>query len=406
MGVLSGIRVIDLSAVISGPLATAILADQGAEVIKVEPLGGESLRHMSRSKKPVPPTFFSCNRGKKSLPLDLKSAAGRAVLDRLIASADVLVQNFRPGAMARMGFDEARLRSLNPGLIYVSISGFGEDGPYAGKRVYDPVIQALSAATDIQADRASGYPQMFRLVVADKVTSLTAAQAVTAALFARTRTGEGQHIRISMLDAMVSFLWPSGMAGLTFAEEENVKQVLGTRDLVFETVDGFITAGAVSDSEWRGLCRALAREDLLEDPRFNTTAARAVNADERRDVMAAALKTWPSAEILERLDANDVPCAPILDRAGLMQHEQLVESGTIERRHYAGYGEVRQPRPPARFDRLPSAVAAPAPQLGEHAETVLRDLGYAPAEIAQLLEQGVTHQTDGAGTPGKKENAA
>lgn len=390
MGVLSSIRVVDLSTVISGPLAAAILADQGAEVIKVEPLGGEQLRLMSSSRKPVSATFFSCNRGKKSLPLNLKADEGKSILWDLIETADVLIQNFRPGAMARMGFGDAALRARNPGLIYVSISGFGEDGPYAHKRVYDPVIQALSGATDIQAERATGYPQMFRLVVADKVASLTAAQAVSAALFARTKTGEGQDIRISMLDALVSFLWPSGMPGLTFADDENVKQILGTRDLVFETKDGFITAGAVSDSEWRGLCAALDRNDWLEDARFSTSSARAANGDVRRDMMGEAIKEFHSRDILARLDAHDVPCAPVVGRDGLLENEQLRASGTIERKHYEGFGEVRQARPAAVFDKTPSAIQGPGPRLGEHTREVLHDLGYGAGKIDELLSDGVT----------------
>lgn len=390
MGALSGVRVVDLSAVISGPLAAAILADQGAEVIKVEPLQGEQLRLMSSSKLPTSPTFFSCNRGKKSLPLDLKSDAGKEVLRTLIASADVLIENFRPGALARLGFSYEAMQEANPRLIYVSINGFGEEGPFAQKRVYDPVIQALSGATDIQAERDTGRPQMFRLVVADKAASLTAAQAISAALFARERTGEGQRIRLSMLDAMVSFLWPSGMPGLTFAEEEDVKQVLGTRDLVFETKDGFITAGTVSDSEWIGFCRAVDREDLLEDPRFNNPAVRAKNGDARRAEMAEEIKRWRSADILARLDANQTPCAPVLDRAGLLEHEQLAISGTIERKQYEGFGEVRQARPPAIFEGTPSAIQGPGPRLGEHAEEVLKDLGYTADQIAGMLEAGVS----------------
>ena len=231
---------------------------------------------------------------------------------------------------------------------------------------------------------------MFRLVVADKVASLTAAQAISSALFARTRSGEGQHIRISMLDALVSFLWPSGMPGLTFAEEEDVRQVLGTRDLVFQTKDGFITAGAVSDSEWIGMCAALDRNDWLDDPRFNTSAARAANGDVRRDMMGEAIKNFPSAEILARLDANDVPCAPVLGRDGLLDNEQLRASGTIERKTYEGFGEVRQARPAARFEKTPSAIQGPGPRLGEHTHQVLRDLGYSADQVSELLADGVT----------------
>jgi crotonobetainyl-CoA:carnitine CoA-transferase CaiB-like acyl-CoA transferase len=275
MGPLAGIRVLDLTTMVSGPVAAMMLADQGADVVKVEPPGGEQMRHLGVPHSGVTPMFFSCNRGKRSIVLDLKQAGGKEVLADLIRQTDVLIQNFRPGAMERMGFGEAAVRALNEKIIYVSISGFGDRGPYAHKRVYDPVIQALSGATDIQANRETGRPAMFRIIIADKVTSVTAAQAISSALFHRERTGSGQHIRLSMLETMLAFFWPEGMGGLTFADNEyDVTRGQGTMDLVFEAEDGFLTAGAISNSEWVGMCRALEREDLIDDERFATPQAR------------------------------------------------------------------------------------------------------------------------------------
>ena len=223
---------------VSGPVAAMMLADQGADVIKVEPPAGEQLRHLGAPHNGVTAMFYSCNRGKRSIALDLKTDAGRDVLTDLIRGTDVLLQNFRPGAIERMGFGEDVVRSLNEKIIYVSISGFGAQGPYAHKRVYDPVIQALSGATDIQANRETGKPAMFRIIIADKVTSLTAAQAISSALFHRERTGEGQHIRLSMLETMLAFFWPEGMGGLTFADREyDVTRGQGIMDLVFENVE-------------------------------------------------------------------------------------------------------------------------------------------------------------------------
>ncbi|NJN52470.1 MAG: CoA transferase, partial [Gammaproteobacteria bacterium] len=214
-GPLSGVRILDLTSMISGPVATQLLADQGADVIKIEPPGGDLVRNLGPSRGGLTATFVSSNRSKRSLALDLKSEAGVGVLERLIPTADVFVQNFRPGAIDRMGFGEARVRALRGDIIYVSISGFGETGPYAHKRVYDPVIQALSGLTAIQADRDTGRPRMVRTIIPDKTTAVTAAQAMTAALFARERHGKGQHVRLAMLDAMVAYLWPEGMTGLT-----------------------------------------------------------------------------------------------------------------------------------------------------------------------------------------------
>ncbi len=210
-GPLAGIRVLDLTSVVSGPLATMFLADQGAEVIKIEPLGGDITRHSRQSiseSGEFSALFVSTNRGKRSLSLDLKRPEAGTIMRKLAARADVLVQNFRPGTMERLGLGEPTLRASNPRLIYVSISGVGESGPYAGKRVYDPIIQGLSGFADLQADPKTRRPRMIRTIVADKTTAIFAAQAVTAALFARERTGEGQHVRLAMLDTMIAYLWP------------------------------------------------------------------------------------------------------------------------------------------------------------------------------------------------------
>ena len=390
MGPLNDIRVLDLSTMVSGPVAAMMLADQGAEVIKIEPPHGEQMRHLGIPHNGVTSMFFSCNRGKKSLALDLKADSGKKILRELIKSADVLIQNFRPGAMERMGFSQASASEINPRLIYVSISGFGEKGPYAHQRVYDPVIQALSGATDIQRDRASGRPQMFRIIVADKVTSITAAQAISSALFARERSGEGQHIKVSMLDTMVAFFWPEGMSALTYAElESDPSQSSGLMDLIFEARDGYITAGAVSDVEWAGMCRALQREDLIEDDRFVTAVGRFQNAEERKQITGREIAKWQSSDILARLDAEDVPSAPLLKRTELLNHEQILANDTVLRVDYEGFGEVRQARPAAMFVGTPSAIEAPAPRLGEHSRVILSGLGYSENEQENLLEQGV-----------------
>ncbi len=390
MGPLNGLKVVDLTSMVSGPVAAMMLADQGANVIKVEPLHGEQMRFLGPPVNGLPPTFFSCNRGKESIALDLKSESGQDVLWQLIEEADVLLQNFRPGAMERMGFGEDAVRAKNDGIIYVSISGFGETGPYADQRVYDPVIQALSGATDIQANRTTRDPEMFRVIIADKVASLTAAQAISSALYHRAQTGEGQHIKLSMLDAMLAFFWPEGMGGLTFAENEFDPSVgSGSMDLIYPTQDGFITAGVISDKEWVGMCRALNREDLIEDERFATARARGQNGQVRKEITLDEISKWPTAEILKRLNDNDVPNAPLLRRSELLANEQIVASGSIERTEFEGFGEVRQARPAAQFSKTPSEISGPAPKLGEQSTTILKRLGYADEQIQELIDAGV-----------------
>ena len=389
MSALAGVKVLDLTSMVSGPVAAMMLADQGADVIKVEPTTGEQMRHIGPTVNKVTAAFFSCNRGKRSIGVDLKSEDGKKILFDLVADADVLIQNFRPGAMGRMGFGEPVLRELNPRLIYVSISGFGEEGPYAHKRVYDPVIQALSCATDIQADRATGRPQMFRIIIADKVTAITAAQAISTALYAREKSGEGQHVRLSMLDAMLSLFWPEGMAGLTYADQEfDVRRYQGAMDLIYETQDRFITAGAISDSEWEGMCRALNREDLIDHPNFKTAQGRFTHNSERKEITAEEIKKWSSDEILARFDQEGVPCAPIIDRSELLDHEQVLANGSVDRLHFEEFGEVRQARHPARFDKTPASVSRPAPRLGEHGREVLAAIGYDAAAIDALVRAG------------------
>lgn len=389
MGPLEGVKVLDLTSMVSGPVGAMMLADQGAEVIKVEPLHGEQMRHMAPPHNGVNPLFYSCNRGKRSLAVDLKSEQGKEILGKLAASADVFMQNFRPGAIDRMGFGEPALRAQNERLVYVSISGFGESGPYANNRVYDPVIQALSGATDIQADRATGRPQMFRIIIADKVASLTAAQAVSSALYAREKSGVGQHIRLSMLDAMLAFFWPEGMAGLVYGEREfDVRRLQGTMDLIYKAKDRHITAGVISDAEWGGMCRALGREDWLEDERFNTSAGRVANAAERKAMTAAEIEKWDSEELLARFQEEGVPCAPLLDRMQLLQNEQILANESVWRTEYEGFGEVRQARPAARFSATPSEIARPAPKLGEHGREILAELGYGEEAQQRLIDDG------------------
>jgi crotonobetainyl-CoA:carnitine CoA-transferase CaiB-like acyl-CoA transferase len=388
-GPLDGVRVVDFTTMVSGPVAACMLADQGADVIKVESPSGDQMRHIGNTRNGLTAGFFSCNRGKRSISLDLKQPQAREPVMKLIETADVLIQNFRPGAIDRMGFGEEAVRRINPNILYVSISGFGKHGPYAHQRVYDPVIQALCGATDIQADRDTGRPKMFRIIIADKVTSLTAAQAISSGLFARERTGKGQHIELSMLDTMISFFWPEGMSGITFVGDEiDVTKYQGTMDLIYETRNGYITAGAVSDSEWQGMCTALGKPEWVEDERFRTTTDRFRNAEVRKQLTAGEIEKWDRDELLAALDANGVPSAPLLNRLDLLDHEQIKANKTIEVYEFEGHGQIRQARPAAHFHETPADVRAAAPLLGQHNVEVLSELGYSSEDLENLVNSG------------------
>jgi crotonobetainyl-CoA:carnitine CoA-transferase CaiB-like acyl-CoA transferase len=388
-GPLSGVRVLDLTGVVSGPFATMFLADQGADVIKIEPIGGDITRRSRASidkNGEFSALFISSNRGKRSLSIDVKSEAGREVLAKLVAQADVLVQNFRPGTMERLGLGADELRQRHPRLIYVSISGVGETGPYVKKRVYDPIIQGLSGFADIQSQPVTNRPQMIRTIVCDKTTAVMTAQAVAAALYAREKTGKGDHIKVAMLDVMISYLWPEGMSQYTVVGAEAAAGDPNDRpDLVFKTSDGYITAGTISDSEWQGFCKATRDPELANDPRFATPGARSVNATARIHKMQEYIAQHSTAEWLERLDAADVPCAPILRRGEIIHNEQVVARGIITEFDQPTVGRVRQPKPAARFELNESAIGGPAPRIGEHSREVLAQLGYDARSIDKMV---------------------
>jgi crotonobetainyl-CoA:carnitine CoA-transferase CaiB-like acyl-CoA transferase len=391
-GPLSGVTILDISTVVSGPLATMHLADQGANVIKVEPPAGDINR---RSRQKVSENgqfsalFISTNRGKRSIALDLKDPQAMEVFRSLLLKADVLVQNFRPGITEKLGIGPEDVTMINPRIIYVSISGVGDDGPYVRKRIYDPMIQALSGLADIQSDQTTGRPQMIRTILADKTTSIFAAQAITAALYARATTGVGQHIRLSLLGTMLSFLWPEAMMQYTVVgREKTAASTNSGPDLVFETRDGFMTVGTISDTEWRGFCDAVERPELKDDTRFATAELRNLNSAERINLMAAILREGYRDEWLRRLDAADVPCAPVLRRNEIIGNAQVLAMNLIRELDQPAVGPVRQPQPAAIFEDTPSEIRGPAPGLGEHTRDILSELGLTQDAIEGLIASG------------------
>ena len=388
-GPLDGFRIVDLTSNVAGPLGTMILGDQGADVIKVEAPEGDSTRAGANRRGGFAAAFLNNNRNKRSIVLNLKDPAALQVLLRLAATADAFVQNYRPGVADRLGVGEDAIRAVAPKIVYVSISGFGETGPYAQKPVYDPLIQGFSGLATVQGGSDQARPRMLRTILPDKLTAITASQAITAGLLARERTGEGQHVRLSMLEAALAFLWSSDMAGQTFVGDEPARQeAASSTDLIYETADGYITAAVQTNRQWEGLTRALEQPQWLEDERFRTPALRGENVEARLQLTQDVLIGRPSADWLDRLTREDVPCAPVLTRSEVIGHPHVAAMEIVEEYEHPKAGRLRQARAAARFSETPPAIRRPAPGLGEHSREILAELGYSPGEIAALNPVG------------------
>ena len=385
-GPLTGVKVIDLTSMISGPLATMTLADQGANVIKVEAPAGDHTRQVSGGRGGFSASFLNNNRNKRSIVIDLKNPQGLATLLKLCTDADIVIQNFRPGVADRIGIGEDAIRQINPSVIYVSISGFGSKGPYAHRPVFDPLVQALSGLTTIQAGSDEERPRLVRTILPDKLTGIQAAQAMTAALFSRTQTGKGQHIQLSMLDTIISFLWSSDMGGHTFiGDEMETERAQSFIDLVYHTSDGYVSIAIQQDKDWQGFARAVERTDLIVDDRFSSPQTREKNKDIRMEIIQKCVAEFSSVDILQRLEKEDVPCAPVLTRRDMRDNEQVMANEIIVETLHPDAGNLRQTRHPALFSQTPPEISRGAPQHGEHSIEVLAESGF-DDEAIQALE--------------------
>lgn len=401
-GPLAGIKVLDLSQVVAGPMCAMVLADQGAEVIKVEIKGGlDSGRVFGKQPRPdvfteaAPHTMMS--RGKRSLVLDMKAARGKELFFALVKRADVLMQNFRPGAMEKLGLSYEECRKANPDLIYASLSGFGPVGPYADKPIYDPIIQGIAGVTAGQVD-SEGGSVLVQSLVCDKATAITASQAITAALFARAQGKGGQHVQVTMLNTMLQFQWPEQFYNHVFPSSEtpNMPEFSSIYRL-WKCADGkLITMIAVQDKEFFGACNALDLDEFAKDPRFASLQLRAPLFPEILEKMEAQLLKLTASEALERLEANDVPCGPVLSRHESIANPQVVASNALVTSPHPEWGSTLMPRPAAQFSGTPSwADSAPlAPRLGQHSAEVLRqELGLSTQDVAALVKAGVIVDT-------------
>ncbi len=387
-GPLTGFRVLEACQMISGPLAGMLLADLGADVVKIEERAvGDRYRWAGTAVREMSTAFASTNRGKRSLAVDLRSEAGLDAVRRLAADADVFIQNFRPGVADRIGVGPDTLMAANPELIYVTITGFGADGPYADQKVYDYVIQALTGMASLQ--EVNERPTLVKNLAIDKVTAYTVAQAVTAALLARARGAGGQHVRVSMLDVGLAFMWPDAMTDQLVVEGDVRHQPhMSTYYEVRPTADGFIAQMAISDRQFPGLCAALETEHWLEDPRFGSMGERIANASELGTLIDAEFVKHKTAALLARLHEHDVAAAPVHALDDVHLDPQVQHNGTLVERELPHLGLVREPKPAIRFGATPTDLGRGAPALGEHTDEILLEAGFDTDEVAELRANG------------------
>lgn len=386
---LEGITILEFSTMITASFAAMMMGEQGARVIKVEPIEmGDPMRYIGTAKGGISAIFANCNRGKESIRVNLKDNAGQSLIKEMVKSADVVIHNFRPGVMDKLNLGSDPLRQINPRLIYMAISGFGTKGPLSAAPAYDPIIQAQTGMT---ASQGRGSHLFIRNLMCDKITAYTACQAVTSALYQREKTGEGQHIDLSMLDAGLFFLFPDAYMNNTLVDDDVQVQPL-LSDLLYEltlTSDGGLTISAATEKQRAGVLTALGKEDLAQDPRFSSMDSLVANIDEYRSILGEAFLALTTEQALQKLQENDVPCAKCLDLEEVISQEQLNANNSIELQNHPLMGSMRIMKSPPRFGSEILEPGSPSPAHGEHTDKVLASFNLDAAQIQSLKDNGV-----------------
>ena len=384
-GPLEGYRVLELTSTVSGPFASMMLADQGADVIKVEPPGiGDLARFMGATKSGIGAMFTVLNRNKKCICLDLKNTDDFEVLQTLIKETDVLIENYRPGIVKKLGIDYDSAVKINPEIIYCSISGYGQSGPYKEKKVYDPLIQATAGTA---AAQSSSNPEFFKTIVFDKVTALTAAQSITSALLQKERIGKGQYIPISMMDSALYYSWPDMMVNQTFLEGGESIGELADYFSVYKTNDGFITIILAANDEIFNLFCEHFKVNLHKDERFGNAAARVKNKDDLTAEINKITEKYNTKEMMDLMDLHEIPASVVNQLDDIHKDPQVVEQGSLVEVEHPITGTMRMPRPPFKFlnqDKFPKKQAT---ILGADTREVLESMGVDNEHILKIEDR-------------------
>ncbi len=393
-GPLQGIKVVEFTSVVLGPWACQILGDMGADVIKVEPPVGDTNRNLgpNRNNSDMSALFMTCNRNKRSIVLDLKSPEGQEAALKLAVDADVMIHNFRPQAMVKLGLDYDAVKAVNPEIIYCATYGYSKKGPYGDKGALDDSIQAGSGVAMLMS-MVEGEPRYLPTIIADKTTGMAVVNAVTAALFYKERHGKGQEIEVPMYETMVSFVMAEHQWGQTFEPpigKAGYVRLMSEHRRPYKTKDGYIAVLPYWDNHWKTFCEIVERPDMLTDPRFKDMKSRLANIDVSYAETGKALSKKTTAEWLELLAPTNVPHMIVNTLDGLIDDQQLVESGFWELHDHPTEGKIRMGKSPYNFSKTGTEITRLPPRLGEQSEEILREAGYSDEDIVKMFEQGIT----------------